>query len=95
MTPNATQISEIDRILKAEKRRQKRRKFLVRLVSNYIITALSALLNGWMFMLAIGVIHAEWLRQLPTIGYWWAVLVVYLLSGVFSRVTYPKGDDAK
>lgn len=56
------------------------RKFLVRL----ILSPLIALMSGFWFMIAVGIAHSEWLPQLPTIGYWWAVLIVFLLCGVFS-----------
>lgn len=42
-------------------------------------------IGGFEFMLAVGIIHHEWLPQLPTIGYWWAVLIVGLLKGTFSH----------
>jgi hypothetical protein len=37
------------------------------------------LVAGWAFMLAIGVIHHEWIRSCPTIGYWWSVLLASLI----------------
>lgn len=46
-------------------------------------TWMLALLNGWFFMLIVGAIHAEWIPQLPTIGYWWSVLIVAVLRTVF------------
>ncbi len=50
-----------------------------------IVTPSNALAQGWALMLAVGIIHSEWIPALPTIGYWWAVLIVFLLSGSFSR----------
>ena len=43
--------------------------------------------NGWFLMLAVGVAHHEWWPALPTIGYWWAVLLCWLLRASFGRVT--------
>lgn len=39
-----------------------------------------ALLGGWLLMLTVGVIHGEWLHDMPTIGYWSAVKVSVMLS---------------
>jgi len=41
-------------------------------------------------MLAIGVLHRDWTHQIPTIRYWPALLFVWLVRGVFSRVVQPK-----
>ena len=38
----------------------------------------------WLFMLAVGVIHHEWIESCPTIGFWWAILVAALLRGALS-----------
>jgi len=50
------------------------------LVAAPIVLALGALFGGWMFMLTVGVIHGEWLPMMPTIGYWSAVKVSFMLS---------------
>ena len=44
------------------------------------IIVLGALVGGWIFMLTVGVIHGEWLPMMPTIGYWSAVKVSFMLS---------------
>lgn len=41
---------------------------------------IGALLGGWLLMLTVGVIHGEWLHDMPTIGYWSAVKVSTMLS---------------
>lgn len=56
-------------------------KFIERILS----LVLSHLLGGLELMLAVGIIRAEWIPWMPTIGYWWAVLIVLLLRGTFSR----------
>lgn len=48
-------------------------------------------LKGFLLMLAVGIIHAHWIPQLPTIGYWWAVLVMAVLPS-FGGST-KKADD--
>lgn len=45
------------------------------------IGALLILVQGWLFMLVVGVVHHEWLPGVPAIGYWWAVLISFLISG--------------
>lgn len=44
------------------------------------IIVIGALVGGWIFMLTVGVIHGEWLPMMPTIGYWSAVKVSFMLS---------------
>jgi hypothetical protein len=39
---------------------------------------------AWMFMLGVGVAHAEWIHQLPTLGFWWALLLVVLIRPLFA-----------
>lgn len=47
-------------------------------------------LQPWFFMLAVGVIHAEWWPAVPTIGYWWAWVILWLLNNSFGRYTRLK-----
>lgn len=51
------------------------------------VYALEVLFRGWVLMLGVGIVHAEWLPQLPTIGYWVAVLIAWVLGGVLSSST--------
>jgi hypothetical protein len=37
-------------------------------------------------MIAVGVVHAHWLTTMPTIGYWPAALVVFLLGWVVAAL---------
>lgn len=53
----------------------------------FIANALLALLGGFALMLAIAVAHSHWIPALPTIGYWWSVLLVYLLRGSFATIS--------
>lgn len=54
--------------------------------------AVAWLVTGWMLMLIVGVVHAEWIPQLPTIGFGLALLlsaltlVRALLSAVLAEV---------
>ena len=92
---SALQGELADLIRRDRARRVRRRKFS-KIVEDFIVgqlvLALGALSGGFMLMLAVGVAHAEWIRQLPTIGYWWAVLLVYLLRGVFSNAKTKDGE---
>ena len=49
-------------------------------------------LAGWLFMLAVGMAHHEWVPPLPTIGFWWAYLLVLLIAITFA--IYTKPDDS-
>lgn len=45
------------------------------------VSVVMSLLGGFMFMLAVGVVHHEWIAACPTIGYGWSVLLAALLRG--------------
>lgn len=81
-----TQRQLFDELIQISKRSRARRsrwkafgKFLGNVFSSSLASVLAALLNGWFLMLAVGVIHDHWIPQCPTLGYWWAALIVYLL----------------
>jgi hypothetical protein len=79
-------------------RRQKFGKFLKALLTWLLPIVSNALFGGWFFMLGVGVVHAEWLPQVPTLGYWWAVLIGYLLRCGLTRTpqsTSKKKDGDK
>ena len=76
-------------------------KVLAKLLTALFYSAIMALVGGWALMIAVGVVHAHWLTTMPTIGYWPAVVVVFLLSWVVSALRpseYSRkrlmGDDA-
>lgn len=50
------------------------------LVTLFVVLIVGTLFGGWMLMLTVGVIHGEWLPMMPTIGYWSAVKVSFMLS---------------
>lgn len=74
-----------------DRKRRSRREALGKFVVEFVSAAVLSLLYGWEFMLAVGVIHLHWLPVMPTIGYWWAVLVVWLLRAIFT----PNTSSAK
>jgi hypothetical protein len=61
-------------------------KFIAHFALSNASNAVMALLGGWMLMIAVGVAHAHWVPALPTIGYWWAALIVWLLQGSFRTI---------
>jgi hypothetical protein len=69
--------------------------FLGRLATALLSGFVSALLSGWTFMLAVGAIHQHWLPQVPTLGYWWAVLIAWLLRSSLSAVSPTKTAKAE
>lgn len=95
MTASYGELLDIIRRDRARRtRRQRFGKFLGKFFTSLLTGALAALMGGWMFMLGAAVIHDHWWPQVPTIGYWWAVLVVWLLRGVFSRLPETKDGDS-
>jgi hypothetical protein len=56
-------------------------------------------LESWLFMLGVGVVHAEWLSGLPTIGYWASVkiwvfaLPLMFLTTLWSSRPSPRRED--
>lgn len=55
------------------------------------ISLLMFLLEGWVFMFTVGFAQQVWVPALPTIGYWNAVLLVFLLRNVFVRTPLSGG----
>ena len=51
-------------------------------VALYLLGWLS---GAWMLMLVVGIVHIEWIPQLPTIGFGLALLLVGLVS-VFALI---------
>lgn len=82
--------AEVYRLAKKGRKSEDRAKALGGCLSSLTFAALVNFYRGWIFMLVVGVIHAEWIHQLPTIGYWWSVLVSTLLSGALSSTSSSK-----
>lgn len=47
-------------------------------LANLSTLAAAWLVSAWMLMLAVGVVHIEWIPQLPTIGFGLALLLSFL-----------------
>ena len=76
-------------LIEQDAKRKKRRAKVKKLIERQITWTVMNFLSAWMFMLAVGVAHAVWIRSLPTLGYWWSLLLVYLLRAAF--VPYASG----
>lgn len=37
------------------------------------------LLTGWALMMAIGVVHHEWIPACPTIGFGWSIMLAFFV----------------
>jgi hypothetical protein len=88
-----TNYDEITRLVRKGRRAELRGKALQGCITGQVTSILNALFGGWMLMLTAGIVHAEWITSLPTVGYWWAVAIVALMRGVFSRI--PKTESEK
>lgn len=51
------------------------------ILMSFILSLFYSLLGGWFLMLAVGIIHHEWIPTCPTIGYGWAVLLAMCIRG--------------
>lgn len=89
---NAIDYAEIARLVRKGRRAEKRGKAWTRFATSIVYAWLVYMWRGWMLTLAVGVTHHEWLPSMPTLGYWWAVVIVVLLVGVFSVVPPLKKD---
>jgi hypothetical protein len=89
----STSNSELLRLAQLGKRAETRGKAAQGCVTALLTKVLSAFFGGWMLMLSVGIAHLNWLPQLPTIGYWVAVLLVALMKGVFSLSPPPKKEN--
>lgn len=76
--------TEIARLAKLGRRAEQRGKAVKGCFWALINKIIMDLIGGWLTMLAIGVAHAEWIPTLPTLGYWWTVLLVTLTRGLFT-----------
>jgi hypothetical protein len=85
---------DLIRLIRKGRRAETRGKALTGFIGRQIALLLNALFGGWMLMLTVGIVHSEWIPQVPTIGYWWATAIVALMGGVFSRVPPVKTEAA-
>jgi hypothetical protein len=84
---------DIDDFLRTKRRREAARTAVADFFIALITEAVASLFGGLWVMLAVGIIRHDWIHQLPTLGYWRAVLLVLLLKGVFSRTPKTKKSE--
>lgn len=84
--------TEAARLIRRGRQAEQRATALKGCVTGLISSLLMSLLKGWLFMLAVGVAHAHWLPNLPTIGFWWSVLFIALLPSLGPTSTKGSSD---
>ena len=72
-------------------RSEKLKRALRRLGKTAIEWALTALLRGWLLMLAVGVAHHDWSPRIPPMGFWTAVLLTALYP--IAASTIKRGES--
>lgn len=82
--------AEVYRLAKKGRKAEQRGKAIKALLGSLALGAVTALIKGWLFMLAVGVAHAHWVSGLPTIGFWWAVLFMWLMPSIGGRPSTKK-----
>jgi hypothetical protein len=80
------------RLIKKGRRAEQRGKALEGCITSLITSVLTIFLKGWLFMLAVGIAHEHWVHRLPTIGFWWSVLLMAVLPSFGSSSTKGKAD---
>lgn len=53
-------------------------------IAHFVVHWLMTVQGGWLLMLAVGIVHHEWIPACPTIGFWWSLLLVILLKWTFA-----------
>jgi hypothetical protein len=89
------EIARLARLARLGRRAERRGKAFQGCITALLNKLATDLTTGWMLMLAVGVAHAEWLPMLPTIGYWWAVLLVVLTRPLFAATPPKRKEDAQ
>lgn len=57
-------------------------------VVDFVVGVLIFLIGTWFFMIGVGVVHHEWISQLPTLGWRDSLLVCLLFRAVLASMTY-------
>lgn len=83
-------MAELVRLAKRGRRAEQSSKAWRRALEAIIVALIAAVWRGFFLMLGVGIIHDHWILSLPTIGYWYAVLVYMLLDLVFDITSRSK-----
>ena len=84
-----TQADIIDLVKDGRRYREKRGKW-ERFWVGVLVRLMLAPLDGLFLMLAVGIVHHEWWAAVPTIGYWWAIMLAVLLRPLFTPISAGK-----
>lgn len=76
-------------IVRNARKKERRKGFWTNLAAWLTASAVLALINGWMVMLVVQIIHSHVWPNVAGIGYWWSVLICFLLK----RVEWPKDKN--
>ncbi len=91
MTSTIQQNPVVERAIAADRKRRRDKK--IDAVLRFVGHLLAVLLRGWLLMLAVGVIHHEWIPTCPTVSYGVATALAVLISGAL--VPVPTRSDPK
>lgn len=86
-------VGELLTLVRKDKRRRSRWKAFGKFLGSLAQAALVSLAHGLYLMLAVGIVHHEWIPGCPTIGYWWAVLLAVLVRGALNYVPTKSGAE--
>lgn len=83
-----TDMDEVIRLARlgrqAEEKKKKNEKAYIGCLTYIVVRVLNTLIQAWCLIVAVGVAQDHWIPGLPGLGYWWAVVLVFLLQGTFS-----------
>jgi uncharacterized membrane protein YiaA len=74
-------------------RRERFKRAMLSLGKAVVSWALTALVRGWLLMLAVGVVHHDWTARIPPMGYWTAVLLTALYPIAASTMGVKRGES--
>ncbi|MFA9273068.1 MAG: hypothetical protein ACEQSX_20475 [Baekduiaceae bacterium] len=74
-------------------RRERFNRAMLSLAQAAVTGVFTALLRGWLLMLAVGVAHHDWTARIPPMGYWTAVLLTALYPIGASTMTTKRGES--
>lgn len=83
--------AEAARLIKKGRRAEQRGKAVNGCLTALGTSVITGFLKGWLFMLAVGIAHAHWVHGLPTIGFWWSVLLMWVMPSL-GGTTRAKDD---
>lgn len=79
-------------LVRRDARRRSRRKLFGEFLGALLQSVLLSLMHGLYLMLAVGVVHHEWIRSCPTLGYWWSVLLAVLVRSALAPWQKSEAD---